>query len=172
MKRLLIVVDYQNDFVDGALGFPGAEKLLPYIQNQIKDYAKNGDEVVFTRDIHAEEYLDLTEGKFLPIEHCIAGSDGAKFYGGLEEVSKEYRVFEKPTFGSAELFKFLLEKDYSEIRLLGLVSNICVLSNAVIAKAAQPETKIVVDSKGSSSFDLEMQQKGYDILRNLHIIVE
>ncbi|HMM00256.1 MAG TPA: isochorismatase family cysteine hydrolase [Bacilli bacterium] len=171
MKKLLVVVDYQKDFVDGSLGFPGAEKLLPYILDLINEYDVNGDDVVFTKDTHSDNYLSTIEGKHLPVKHCIPGTPGYAFYGPLEEISQDHLVFDKPTFGSAKLFDYLREHNYEEITLVGLVSNICVLSNAVLAKTALPESHILVDTKGADSFDKEMQAKGYDILRNLHISV-
>ncbi len=171
MKKLLIVVDMQNDFIDGALGFAWAKDIYPYVLEQIKEYEKNDDEVIFTRDSHDENYLSSMEGKYLPVEHVIKGTDGWLFYGELEEISKKHHVFEKPTFGSVLLGEYLLKNKFETITLLGIVSNMCVISNAIVAKTAQPETRIIVDSKGSASFDLEMEAKAYAILENLHIDV-
>ena len=171
MKKLLIVVDMQNDFIDGALGFAWAKDIYPYVLAQIKEYEKNGDEVVFTRDTHDENYLSSMEGKYLPVEHVIKGTDGWLFYKDLEKISEDYQVFEKPTFGSVRLGEYLLSHKFETITLMGIVSNMCVISNAVVAKTVQPETRIVVDSKGSASFDLELEAKAYAILENLHIDV-
>ena len=169
MAKLLIVVDYQNDFVDGALGFPKALAIAPYIVTQIEAYEQAGDEVVFTQDIHSQNYLETIEGKRLPVPHCLEHTHGADFHPSILAYKKKHRVFQKNTFGSSTLFNYLLDHRFDEIRLLGVVSNICVISNAVLAKSAQPDTPIVVDSKGSASFDETLEQKGYDILRNLHI---
>lgn len=171
MKELLVIVDYQNDFVDGALGFAGAETLYPYILKQVKDAEAKGIDVVFTKDTHLDNYMETEEGKNLPVPHCIKGSKGWEFYKELEEISKKHKVFVKYTFPSGELYEYLKDKDYEKITLMGLVSTICVISNAVIAKAALPNAHIVVDSKGSGSYDLVMQDKGYDIMKNLHIEV-
>lgn len=171
MKRALIVVDYQNDFVSGALGFDGAEKLDEVICRKIDDYKKDGD-IIFTFDTHGENYLDTMEGKNLPVPHCIDGSEGHKLFGKTAEKADENCFhFKKYTFGSLELAEFLKEKNYDSVELCGLVSNICVLSNAVLAKAALPDSEIIVDSKATSSADPEMDQKTFDILKGIHIKV-
>lgn len=171
MSRLLVVVDYQKDFVDGTLGFPKAIQLEPYIMEKIQSYEHSHDEVVFTRDLHQANYLTTVEGIHLPIEHCIQGTPGADIFGRVGQASKNHRVFDKATFGSDKLFDYIRSHPFEEIVLLGIVSNICVLSNAVLAKSAQPNSKIIVDSKGSASYDLKLEMEGYDILRNLHIEV-
>lgn len=170
MKKLLIVVDYQNDFVDGALGFKGAEKLYPGILDKVNEYKENGS-IVFTRDTHFENYMETEEGKNLPVPHCLKGTKGWEFYGELEEISKNYPVFEKVTFGSKDLFLYLLEHEFDEIELVGLVSSICVISNAVIAKSALPNAHIKVNKKLTSSFDLDMNDKSLEVMKNLHVEV-
>ena len=170
-KRLLVVVDYQKDFVDGALGFNGAETLEKPILNRIEDYLVTGDEVIYTLDTHLKNYLETTEGKHLPIEHCILETEGHGLYGGLKEALKEKKSFLKYTFGSMALGRYLEENHFEEIEFCGLVSNICVLSNMVIAKAASPESTIFVNRKLTGSFDETMQEKAFDILKNLHMQV-
>lgn len=171
MKKALIVVDYQNDFVCGALGFDGAERLEDIICEKIEQYKKEGD-VIFTFDTHEDDYLNTQEGKNLPVKHCIKGTDGHGLYGKVaKKVDFDSYIFDKPTFGSLELACFLKEKNYDVVELCGLVSSICVLSNAVLAKAALPESQIIVDSKATDSFDKEMNEKTFDILKNLHITV-
>ncbi len=169
MKKLLIVVDYQKDFIDGALGFPKALAIRDYLVNLIQFYETQGDEIVFTKDIHQSDYLHTIEGEYLPVPHCIANTPGSDFDPRIKLFTERHRIFIKPTFGSGELFAFLQKKQYASITLVGVVSNICVFTNAILAKTAQPNTPIIVDSKGSASFDTGLEQKGYDILRNLHI---
>ena len=170
MKRLLVVVDYQNDFVDGALGFKGAELISHNIAELIKDFRNNDDEVVFTYDTHNEDYLNTVEGQNLPVPHCLRGSEGWQFYPEINELIKDSKTFEKPGFGSNELGHYIEGKDFKEIYLCGLVSDICVFSNAIIAKAfASPYAKIKVVRNATSSFDLEMQEKSFDVLKHLHI---
>lgn len=168
MKKLLIVVDYQKDFVNGSLGFKEAEDLDEYLASLIDQYHQNKDDVIFTFDTHQNNYLETQEGKNLPIEHCIKNSDGWKLYGKVNTAKKEYDIcIEKTTFGSLELGNYLKDKNYQNITLVGVVSNICVLSNAVIVKSALPETPIFIDVKGISSNDLTMQTKAISILENL-----
>lgn len=169
MKKLLIVVDYQHDFIDGTLGFPTASSIYPYINKLIHDYQVSGQDIVFTRDTHLENYLMTEEGKNLPIAHCIKATKGHRFYHELESLSETYPVFEKSTFGSSALLKYLESKDYEEITLVGLVTHICIISNAVIAKAGLPQAHIVVETKGVASFDAELEKKALDVLIGLHV---
>lgn len=169
MKKLLVVVDYQIDFVNGALGFDGADSIYPAIIEQINLFNKEKQTVVFTKDTHFDNYLETEEGKHLPIKHCIKATKGHELFGSLEEMSKGHLVFEKETFGSKELFSYLLENKFDEITLVGLVSNICVISNAVIAKAALPNAHIRVIKNATGSYDLPMQEKGFAIMQNLHV---
>ena len=111
MKRLLIVVDYQNDFVDGALGFEGAELLEGPIARKIEEYREAGDTICFTYDTHHKDYLDTQEGRKLPIPHCIEGSEGHDLYGSIASKQEDYdEVFLKPTFGSTALFERLINR--------------------------------------------------------------
>lgn len=175
MKKLLVVVDYQKDFVDGALGFKGAELIEENIIKLINQFEKNGDVIVFTMDTHTQDYLETVEGKYLPVPHCIKGSEGWKLTPKLQPLVKDYLVFEKPGFPSYELGKYIFEhqNDYSGIVLCGLVSDICVFSNAIIAKAsASPKCSIIVKKDATSSFDLKVQEQSFEMLKHLHIEVE
>ena len=170
MNRLLVVVDYQNDFVDGALGFEGADQIAPAIVSLINEFRSHNDEVVFTYDTHNADYLNTVEGKNLPVPHCLKGSDGWQLYPAVNKLLRDAKVFEKPGFGSKELGDYIASHNYEEIWLCGLVSDICVFSNAIIAKAsASPYTKIKVVRNATSSFDLVMQEKAFDVLKHLHI---
>ena len=172
MNKLLIVVDYQIDFVSGALGFEGADKLEKGIVERIKKAEELGEEVVFTRDVHEKNYMETEEGKNLPVVHCIRGEEGTKFYGRVEELSKGHKVFEKETFGSIELAKYLDGRKYETITLIGLVSYICVLSNAVIAKAAVPNAHIVVEKELTSAAFIHEQEVGLEALKNIHVEIK
>ena len=170
MNRLLVVVDYQNDFVNGALGFKGAELISHNIAELIKEFRNKGDEVVFTYDTHDEDYFNTVEGKNLPVPHCFKGSDGWQLYPEINALLGDSKVFKKPGFGSKELGHYIENSDFEEIYLCGLVSDICVFSNAIIAKAsASPYTKIKVVRNATSSFDLDMQEKSFGVLKHLHI---
>jgi len=171
MKKLLIIVDYQNDFVTGALGFAGAEKLTSPIKERILTQLENGDDIIYTLDSHDEKYMNTMEGNKLPVPHCIKGTWGHQIVSECDFTSKAIKVFEKPTFPSLELANYLKDKDYEEIELCGLVSSICVLSNAVMVKSALPNAKIIVRKSLTSSYDLVMNDKCFDILSNIHIDV-
>lgn len=173
MKNLLIVVDYQKDFVDGALGFPGAEALDPSIVTRISQYRARGDEVVFTLDTHYNNYTTTQEGRKLPIAHCIDGSDGHKLYGRTAEAYLPGdKVFIKNTFGSSQLFEYLYRlPSFGKIELCGLVSSICVISNAVLAKAAQPEAEIVIDSALTAGADRELHEAALKVMGGLQMTI-
>ena len=154
MKKLLIVVDYQIDFVSGSLGFPKAKTLEMGIIDKIMEFENNGDDVIFTLDTHYDNYNETIEGENLPISHCIKGTPGHKLYGSVYDMSLPHRVFEKETFGSSKLFEYLKENEYNEVALCGVVTNICVISNAVVAKSALPNAEIVIykDLVASNAF--------------------
>ena len=171
MKKLLIVVDYQVDFVSGSLGFEGAELIGPVIKGKIEEYLKENNDVIFTLDTHYENYMNTMEGSKLPVPHCIKDSDGWKVVKEVDYLDKAVKVFEKPTFPSLELASYLKDKDYSEVELCGLVSNICVLTNAVMVKASLPNARIVIDAKATDSFDKPLQEKCFDVLVGIHIEV-
>ena len=173
MKRLLLVVDYQKDFVDGALGFAGAERLDGPIAEKIAAYHAAGDDVAFTLDTHQENYLDTQEGRKLPVPHCLMNSEGWQLYGKTGQAMDKSRdmVVCKPAFPSLWLGNWLKGQGYDRIELVGLVSYLCVLSNAVILKAAFPEVRIVVDAACTASPDPEMNSKALDVMENIHIDV-
>ncbi len=172
MKKCLIVIDYQKDFVDGALGFPKARELEDGIAKKIRLYRENGDDVLFTLDTHDGGYLDTQEGKNLPIPHCIKGTPGHELYGKAAGLRQEGdRCFCKGAFGSGELFLYLREHPYESIELVGVVSNICVLSNAVLAKTALPEVPVLVDAKCTAAPDEETHKKALDILEGIQVQV-
>ena len=173
MKKILVVVDYQVDFVNGALGFEGAQLLDEKICKRIEEYRAAGDEVVFTLDTHTEAYLNTQEGKNLPVVHCVKGTQGHALYGNTAKALKDGdKIFEKPVFGSWELAEYLRAGKYDEVELVGLVSNICVLSNTVLAKTALPEAKITVDAELTDSFDKKLNEETFDILRGIQVDVK
>ena len=170
MQRLLVVVDYQNDFIDGALGFKGADAIAPRIVELIKEFRTNQDEVVFTYDTHGADYMKTTEGAYLPVPHCLKGQEGWELHSSIKGLVNESKTFEKPSFGSKELGDYIASRRFDEIYLCGLVSDICVFSNAIIAKSsASPYCKIKVVRDATSSFDIDMQEKAFDVLKHLHI---
>jgi nicotinamidase-related amidase len=170
MKRCLIVVDYQNDFVSGSLGFEGAELLDASIAEKIRKYRANGDTVVFTFDTHGEDYLKTQEGQNLPVRHCIEGTDGHRLYGETAKLMLPTDpCYDKHTFGSDALYAYLKETPFEHIELVGLVSNICVITNAILAKTAQPETPIIVDEDCTASHDPKLHEAAIAVMKGLQI---
>lgn len=168
MKRLLIVVDFQKDFVDGSLGFENAKDIESHIVQLIREYHMNNDEIIYTMDTHPENYDDTYEGQQLPA-HCIEHSEGWQLYGEVKDLLQDCLCFKKPTFPSLDLAYYLEGKEYQDITLVGLVSHICVLSNAIMAKSAQPDTPIRIDLKGTASYDERIHQESLDVMKSLQI---
>ncbi|MCH3964433.1 MAG: cysteine hydrolase family protein [Clostridium sp.] len=172
MKRILLVVDYQNDFVKGSLGFDKAVELEDRIAEKIEQYKNNGYEVVFTFDTHGEDYLSTQEGKNLPVRHCIKNTEGWNLYGKIYHMfDDDTKGFEKVTFGSMELANYLSKGGFQSVELVGVVSNICVISNAVLAKAALPEAEIIVDALCTASNDESLNEKALDVMSGMQIKV-
>ena len=174
MNRYLFVIDYQNDFVDGALGFPGAEKLDEKIAAKIRCYGKG--HVLFTRDTHFENYLTTREGKNLPVEHCIKGTHGWQVYGETAKALHEVdaKAIDKLVFGmdvTDPATAAVLPETADEIELVGLVSNICVISNAVVLQSKYPEATIIVDAACTDSFDKGLHEKVLDVLSGFQVKV-
>lgn len=174
MNRYLFVIDYQNDFVDGALGFPGAEKLDEKIAAKVRAYGKG--HVLFTRDTHFENYIDTREGKNLPVKHCIKGSLGWEVYGETAKALAEVEApaIDKLVFGmdvTDPATAAVLPESADEIELVGLVSNICVVSNAVVLQSRYPEATIIVDASCIDSFDKALHEKVLDVLAGFQVKV-
>lgn len=140
MKKTLIVVDMQNDFINGSLGTQEAQGIVENVRRKIQAYQENGGEIIFTRDTHTADYLQTNEGKHLPVEHCIEGTDGWQIADGLEVAGAKY--VDKPSFGWLNWEEFALE----DVEIVGLCTDICVVSNALILKAAYPEIRVSVDA--------------------------
>ena len=172
MRKVLLVVDFQKDCVDGALGFPGAEALEGPICRRIERAREEGWEVYFTFDTHHKDYLETQEGRRLPTPHCIAGTPGWALYGRVAQMQRpEDLCFCKGALGSRELLLYLIDHPVREIELCGLVSNMCVLSNAVLCKAALPECRVAVNGALTRSFDPALHDKAMDVLRGAQIDV-
>ena len=140
MKKTLIVIDMQKDFIDGALGTKEAVAIVENVKKKIAEYQENGDEIIFTRDTHQKDYLNTNEGRYLPVEHCIEGTEGWQIQQGLEVPEAIY--INKPTFG----YLNWKEDNLEEVEIIGLCTDICVVSNALIIKATYPEIKVTVDA--------------------------
>ena len=174
MSRYLFVIDYQKDFVDGALGFPGAEKLDGPIAEKVRRYGKG--HVFFTRDTHFDNYLTTREGRNLPVVHCIKGTPGWEVYGETARALAEVDApgIDKLVFGmdvTDPATAAVLPESADEIELVGLVSNICVVSNAVVLQSKYPEATILVDAACTDSFDKSLHEKVLDVLSGFQVKV-
>lgn len=149
--KVLVVVDMQNDFIDGALGTKEAEAIVPGVVEMIRDF---DGKVIATRDTHGEDYLDSEEGRHLPVPHCLKGTEGWEIRSEVQEALREkagYMSIDKPAFGSVELGEYVKKLDETEgpvkeITLIGLCTDICVISNALLLKAYLPEVPVRVES--------------------------
>ena len=142
MKKLLVVVDMQNDFIGGPLGTKEAETVVPAVATRIKRAKADGDEILFTRDTHGDDYLAGAEGKKLPVAHCLRGTYGWQIDGRLDAAGA--KILDKPAFGSVALGEYVRSGGYGEIELVGVCTDICVISNALLVKAFSPETRVAV----------------------------
>ena len=154
--KILVVVDMQNDFIDGALGTAEAVAILPYVRERVASFA---GKVLFTRDTHGADYPHTQEGRLLPVPHCINGTEGWQIHPSLEALRKTEAI-DKVTFGSKELVRVLSEeRDIEEIVFLGLCTDICVISNAMVVKAHFPEIPLTVDARGCAGVTPESHER-------------
>ena len=166
--KYLIVVDMQNDFIDGALGTPEAVAILPHVKAKIEQF---DGKVLFTRDTHETNYLTTQEGRNLPVEHCIKGTDGWQIHPELELLRKTEAI-DKPTFGSTALVHLLQRaQDLESIELIGLCTDICVISNAMLIKAAFPEIPVTVDAKCCAGVTPESHKNALEAMKMCQIRV-
>ena len=172
MQKILIVVDMQNDFIDGALGTPEAVAIVPRVEQKIREFP---GKVIFTRDTHGERYLETQEGKHLPVPHCIKGTKGWEICPQLEAL-REAEAIDKVTFGSEKLGELLQEDNRKEqiedITLVGLCTDICVISNALLLKAFLPETPIIVDASCCAGVTPKSHETALDAMRMCQINIE
>ena len=171
--KFLIVVDMQNDFIDGALGTKEAVAILPAVKAKIEGF---DGRVLFTRDTHEADYMQTQEGKNLPVEHCIKDTDGWQIRAELGALRKE-EVIDKPSFGSVALAQLLkaydnYEEKIESVTLIGLCTDICVISNAMIIKAYLPETPIFVDAECCAGVTPESHERALDAMAVCQINIE
>ncbi|MBR5252015.1 MAG: cysteine hydrolase [Oscillospiraceae bacterium] len=179
MSKVLVVVDYQNDFVNGSLGFNQSENIAGNIYSLVARYIKNGDLVVFTKDTHGEDYLSTREGTFLPVKHCIKGTDGHRLFGELQvfedEIHPNVIVLEKSDFGCDKLCSAIEDAfggEPDEIDFCGVVTNICVISNVVLCQTHFKNAKLSLHADACAAMD-HMQKYAVEVIRGLGVnIVE
>ena len=172
MRKILIVIDMQNDFIDGALGTAEALAIVDNVKAKIRSYAAT--DVFATRDTHQADYLNTQEGKNLPVQHCIAGSGGWQIRPDIAALLDGAVIFDKPTFGSVELARHLASLNAGEpleIELVGLCTDICVVSNALLLKAFMPEVRISVDSRCCAGVTPQKHSAALETMRSCQIHV-
>lgn len=171
MRRLLVVVDMQKDFVDGVLGTKEAREIVEPLVELVKAEQEKGTEVVFTMDTHSEEYLKTQEGKKLPVPHCVKGSEGWELIPELKPLAEGCRIFEKPAFGSTELADFVRRHHYEEIVLAGLCTDICVISNAILLKSAVPESEVSIISSCCAGITPKSHENALEAMKMCQIVI-
>ena len=172
MQKILLVVDMQNDFIDGALGTAEAEKIVPLVKEKIEGFDGT---VLFTRDTHFDNYMETQEGKRLPVPHCIKGTEGWQIRKELDAL-RTTKAIDKLTFGSSELGQLLVMKNEEEpiesITVIGLCTDICVISNALLAKAFLPEAEIRVDAKCCAGVTPQSHENALNAMSVCQIVIE
>ena len=172
MRKILIVIDMQNDFIDAALGTKEAVDIVEAVKEKIRSCP--AADVIATMDTHGENYMDTQEGKYLPVPHCIKGSEGWQIRPDIAELLKDAKIYEKPTFGSVNMaadLKALSEKEEIELELIGLCTDICVVSNALLLKAMMPEVQISVDASCCAGVTPEKHEAALETMRSCQIRV-
>ncbi len=167
MADILIVIDMQNDFISGSLGTPEAVAIVPAVKEKIEQYRKSGRKIYFTRDTHTEDYLKTFEGRHLPVEHCIKGTWGWQIAEELE--TEDAIVVNKPTFGYEDWKDTL--PDFESVEVCGLCTDICVISNVLILRAAYPEKEIIVDASCCAGVTPAKHEAALEVMRSCQVTV-
>ncbi len=170
MRKILVVIDMQNDFIDGALGTKEAEAIVENVKEKIRSYPQK--DVYATMDTHTQDYMNTQEGKYLPVPHCIRGTQGWEIRPDIDALLTDAHRYEKPTFGSIGLaadLTVLSAKEEIELELIGLCTDICVVSNALLLKAYMPEVKISVDASCCAGVTPEKHEAALETMRSCQI---
>ena len=174
-KKKLIVIDVQNDFVTGSLGTKEAQAMLPHLIEKVKNY---DGEILMTRDTHGTDYMETQEGKHLPVPHCILGTEGWELTAELETIRKErdIKVYNKPCFGSLDLVADLKaayeQGELDSVELIGICTDICVVSNALMIKSTMPELPMCVDASCCAGVTPEKHAAALEVMRSCQVIVK
>lgn len=168
MAKILVVVDMQNDFIDGALGTPEAVKIVPYVKESIENFP---GKVFFTRDTHFKNYPDTQEGRNLPVKHCIQGTHGWQIRAELDALRKTDPI-DKLTFGSSALPEILArEENLESVTFMGLCTDICVISNVMLTKAFFPEVPVFVDAKGCAGVTVQSHENALEAMKMCQVTI-
>ena len=173
MKKVLVVVDMQNDFITDVLRNEDAIKIVPYVKKKIDEAVEKGDTIIYTRDTHGDDYMETEEGKNLPVKHCIKGSEGWQIIPELNAEENAAKIIDKETFGSRDLAEYFKENanDIDEVEFIGVCTDICVISNVLLTKAMIPNKKIIVDAKGCAGVTKESHDTALAAMKACHIKV-
>ena len=173
--KALLVIDMQKDFVDGALGTAEAVAIVPAVKARIEQAKANGERLFFTRDTHTENYMNTQEGRKLPVPHCIEGTEGWQIIPELQPFTEGAAIFDKPGFGSLALCQAMQEpakeQPIEAVTLIGLCTDICVISNAMLVKAALPEVELYVDSACCAGVTPQSHQNALETMKMCQITV-
>lgn len=167
--NLLIVVDMQNDFINGSLGTKEAQAIVPAVKARILEAMEDRWQVIFTKDTHSIDYLKTQEGKNLPIKHCLRGSDGWQLHPELQDLSIGSSVFEKGSFGSLELAEYVSSLNPDAIEVIGLCTDICVVSNVALLKAYCPEVPMSVRANCCAGVTPEAHEHALTTMKSLQV---
>ena len=173
MRKILVVIDMQNDFIDAALGTKEAEAIVGLVKDKIRSWP--AENIFATMDTHEEDYLQTQEGRMLPVRHCIRGTDGWQIRPDIAALLKDAVIIEKPGFGSLQLaqsLKDLSRTEEIEVELIGLCTDICVVSNALLLKAMMPEVKISVDASCCAGVTSEKHLAALETMRSCQIHIQ
>ena len=174
MRKILVVIDMQNDFIDGSLGTKEAQQIVPRVVEKMKEY--DPWNIYLTRDTHYENYLDTQEGRNLPVEHCIEGTHGWQLNAAVAKAAEKATVIDKPTFGSRalgeEMARLNEREPVGKITLIGVCTDICVLSNALLAKAFLPEAEVVVEAACCAGVTPEAHRTALEAMKPCQITVK
>lgn len=165
MNDLILIIDMQNDFIDGSLGTKEAQSIVPRVQKKLA----TASAIMFTQDTHGQDYLASQEGNNLPVKHCIKPEKGWEICDALKPYVMKSNVFEKPTFGCTKLIQAV--EPYDSITLVGLCTDICIISNALLLKAFYPEKTIIVDSKCCAGVTPESHENALKAMRSCQITI-
>ena len=171
MKKILMVIDMQNDFINGTLGTKEAEAIVPDVVRAVNEFE---GEVIFTRDTHFENYDETLEGKKLPVKHCIKGTEGWEICAELQKTDayKRGRIIDKVTFGSEEAARIMSEEKPDEVYMTGLCTDICVISNSMLIRAFSPETDITVFENCCAGVSPETHRNALEAMKMCQINVQ
>ena len=173
MRKLLIVIDMQNDFIDAALGTEEAVSIVEAVKDKIRTCP--AEDIYATMDTHGENYMDTQEGKNLPVKHCIRGTEGWQIRPDIAELLTGAHIYEKPTFGSVAMALDVAEisqDEEIEVEMVGLCTDICVVSNALLLKAMMPEVKISVDASCCAGVTPESHDAALETMKMCQVAVE